>query len=198
MTVCSLVMFPKLESVSCSMSSSNCWFLTHTQLHQEAGKVVWYSHLFKNFPVCCDSQSQSFSIVSEEETDVLLEFSWFFCDATDVGSLVSGSFALSKHSFYIWKLLVYILLKPSLKDFMHNFASMGFPGVSASKESTCNAGDLGSILGFGRSPGEGNSYTLQCYGLKNSVDCIVVGLQTARYDWATFTLLAWGMSAIVK
>ena len=62
-----------------------------------------------------------FSVVNEEETDVLLEFSWFFCDATDVGSWVSGSFALSKHSLYIWKFLVYILLKPSLKDFMHNF-----------------------------------------------------------------------------
>ena len=81
---------------------------------------------------------------------------------------------------------------------MHNFVSTGFPGGSASKESTCNAGDLGSILGFGRSPGEGNSYTLQYSSLKNSRDCIVMGLQTARYDWATFTLLAWGMGAIVK
>ena len=139
-----------------------------------------------------------FSVVSEEETYVLLEFSWIFCDATDVGSLVSGSFALSKHSLYIWKFLVYILLRPSLKDFMHNFASMGFPGGSASKEPTCNAGDLGSILGFGRSPGERNSYTLQYSCLKNSMDCIVIGSQTAKYDWDTFTLLAWGMSAIVK
>ena len=65
---------------------------------------------------------------------------------------------------------------------MHNFASMGFPGGSASKEPTCNAGDLGSILGFGRSPGERNSYTLQYSRLKNSMDCIVIGSQTAKYD----------------
>ena len=50
---------------------------------------------------------------------------------------------------------------------------MGFPGGSAGKESTCNEGDLGSIPGFGRSPGEGNSNPLQCSGLENSVECIV-------------------------
>ena len=42
--------FPNLEPVLCSMSSSNCCFLTCIQISQEAGKVVWYSHLFKNFP----------------------------------------------------------------------------------------------------------------------------------------------------
>ena len=47
---------------------------------------------------------------------------------------------------------------------------MGFPGGSAGKEPTCNAGDLGSIPGLGRSPGEGNSYPLQHSGLENSVD----------------------------
>ena len=49
----------------------------------------------------------------------------------------------------------------------------GFPCGSAGKESTCNAGDLDSIPGLGRSPGEGKGYPLQCSGLENSMDCIV-------------------------
>ena len=49
----------------------------------------------------------------------------------------------------------------------------GFPGSSDGKESTCNVGDLGSIPGLGRSPGEGNGYPLQYSGLENSMDCIV-------------------------
>ena len=53
---------------------------------------------------------------------------------------------------------------------------MGFPGVSAGKESACNVGDLGSISGFRRSPGEGNVYPLQYSGLENSMDCIVHGV----------------------
>ena len=53
---------------------------------------------------------------------------------------------------------------------------LGFPHSSAGKESTCNAGDPGSILGLGRSPGEGNSYRLQYSGLENSMDCIVLGV----------------------
>ena len=53
---------------------------------------------------------------------------------------------------------------------------LGFPGGSAGKESSCNVGDLGSIPGLGRSPGEENSYPLQYYGLKNSMGCIVYGV----------------------
>ena len=52
---------------------------------------------------------------------------------------------------------------------------MGFPGVSDGKESAYNVGDLGSIPGIGRSPGEGNGYPLQYSGLENSMDCIVHG-----------------------
>ena len=52
----------------------------------------------------------------------------------------------------------------------------GFPGGSTGKESTCNAGDLGSIPGLGRSPGEGKGYSLQYFGLENSMDCIVRGV----------------------
>ena len=56
----------------------------------------------------------------------------------------------------------------------------GFPGSSAGKESSCNAGDPGSIPGLGRSPGEGNSYPLQCSGLENSMDCIFNLITTLR------------------
>ena len=59
--------FLNFELVSCSMSSSNCCFLFCIQASQETGTVVWYSHLFKNFPVCCDPHSQSFSIVNEAD-----------------------------------------------------------------------------------------------------------------------------------
>ena len=64
---------------------------------------------------------------------------------------------------------------------------LGFPGGSDSKESSCNAGDLGSIPGLGRSLGEGNGYPLQYSGLENSMDCISMGLQKVGHDWATFT-----------
>ena len=55
-------------------------------------------------------------------------------------------------------------------------AQLGFPGGSAGKESACNVGDLGSIPGLGRSPGEGKGYPLQYSGLENSMDCIVHGI----------------------
>ena len=71
-------------------------FLTCIQISQEAGKVIWYSHLFKNFPVCCDPHSQGFDIVNKAEADVFLELSCFFDDPTDVGNLIFGSSAFSK------------------------------------------------------------------------------------------------------
>ena len=67
---------------------------------------------------------KSFSIVNETEVDFFLEFSWFFYGPVDVGDLISHSSALYKSSLYIWKLSVHILLKPTLKDFEHYFASM--------------------------------------------------------------------------
>ena len=54
-----------------------------------------------------------------------------------------------------------------------NCLNLGFPGGSAGEESACNEGDLGSIPGLGRSPGEGKGYLLQYSGLENSMDCIV-------------------------
>ena len=76
MTVYSLDIypFPNFKPVHCSMSGSNCCFLTHIQVSQETGKVVWYSQLLKNFPVCCDHTVKGFSVVNEAEVDVFLEF----------------------------------------------------------------------------------------------------------------------------
>ena len=64
----------------------------------------------------------------------------------------------------------------------------GFPCRSAGKESTCNAGNLGSIPGLGRSPGEGKGYSLQYSGLENSMDCIVHGVTESETTEVTFTL----------
>ena len=89
--------FPDLEPVCCSVSSSNCCFLTCIQISQEAGKMVWYSHLSKNFPQFVVIHTvKGFGVVNEAELDVFLEFSCFFDDPTDVGNLISGSSAFSK------------------------------------------------------------------------------------------------------
>ena len=102
--------FPDLEPVHCSMSSSNCCLFTCIQISQEAGQVVWYSHLLKNFPQFPVIHIvQGFSVVLEAEVDVLLEFSCSFYDRMDVGHLISGSSAFSKSSLYIWKFLVHVL-----------------------------------------------------------------------------------------
>ena len=73
---------------------------------------------------------QMFSVVNKAEVDVFLESSCFLCDVMNVGNLISGSSAFSKSNLYICKFLVYVLLKPSLKDFEHYFASMGNEGNS--------------------------------------------------------------------
>ena len=84
------------------MSSSNCCFLTCIQVSQEAGQVVWYYHLFQNFPqfVVIDT-IKGFGAVNKAEIDDFLELSCFFDDPADVGSLTSGSSAFSKTSLNI-------------------------------------------------------------------------------------------------
>ena len=117
--------FSYLEPVFCSKSSSNYCFLTCIQISQEAGQVVWYSHLFQNFPQFVVIHTvKVFRVVNKAETDVFLKLSCFFDDPTDVGNLISGSSGFSKYSLNIWKFIVYILLKPALENFMYYFASM--------------------------------------------------------------------------
>ena len=103
--------FPNLEPVHCSISSLAVAFWPAYRVSQEAGKVVWYSHLIKNFPQFVVIHTvKGFSIVNETEVDVFLEFSCFFCDPEDAGSLISGSSDFSKSSLDIWKYTVYVLL----------------------------------------------------------------------------------------
>ena len=85
---------------------------------------------------------------------------------------------LKKYSFPLWFIL---------RDWIHwrrdrlpTPVFLGFPCGSAGKESACNAGDLGSVLGLGRSPGDGKGYLLQYSGLENSMDCIVHGVTRSR------------------
>ena len=107
------------------MSSSNCCLLTCTQISQETGKVVWYSHLLKIFPQLIVIHTvKGFGIVSKAKVDVFLELSCFFDDPADVGNLISGPSALSKSSLNTWKFTVHVLLKPGLESFEHYFASV--------------------------------------------------------------------------
>jgi len=117
--------FSYLEPVCCSMSSSNCCFLTYIQISQEAGQVVWYSHLLKIFPRFIVIHTvKSFGIVNKAEIDVLLEFPCFFDDPVDVSHLISGSSAFSKTSLNIWNFMLHVLLKPGLENFEHYFTSV--------------------------------------------------------------------------
>ena len=87
--------------------------------------MVWYSHLFKNFPQSVVIHTvKGFSVVNEAEVDVFLEFSCFFYDLADVDNLISGSSAFSKSSLNIWDFSVHVLLKPHLENFEHYFASV--------------------------------------------------------------------------
>ena len=105
--------FSYLKPVCCSMSNSNCCFLNCAQISQETGKVVWYFHLFKNFPQFVVIYIvKGFGIVNKADVDVFLELSCFFDDPADVGNLISGSHAFLKSSLNIWKFTVLELLKP--------------------------------------------------------------------------------------
>ena len=81
----------------CSMSSKNCCFLTCIHISQEAGHVVWYFQLLKNFPQSVViHMGKGFDIVNKVEMDVFLELSCFFDDPTNVGNFISGSSAFPK------------------------------------------------------------------------------------------------------
>ena len=112
-------------TICCSMSSSNCCFLTCIQVSQEAGQVVWYFYLFQSFPQFIVIHTlKGFGIVNKAEIDVFLELSCFFDAPMDVGNLISGSSHFSKPSLNIWKFTVHVLLKPDLENFKYYFTSM--------------------------------------------------------------------------
>ena len=81
--------------------------------------MVWYSHLFQNFPQLVIHTVKGFGVVSKAEIDVFLELSCFFDNPADVGNLISGSSAFSKPNLNIWKFRVHVLLKPGLENFEH-------------------------------------------------------------------------------
>ena len=132
--------FSYLEPVCCSMSSSNCCFLTCIQISQEAGQVVWYSHLSQNFPQFIVIHIvKGFGIVNKAEIDVFLELSCFFDDPADVGNLISGFSAFSKISLNILKFTVRVLLKTGLENFEHYFTTMW---------DECNCVVVGALFGI--------------------------------------------------
>ena len=108
--------FPNLEPVCCSMSSSNCCFLTCIQISQETGQVIWCSHLLKNSPqFTVINTVKGFGVVNKAEVDFFLKLSRFFSDPTDVGNLTSGSSVFSKSSLNIWKFLFMYVWNLALK-----------------------------------------------------------------------------------
>ena len=132
--------FSYLEPVCCSMSSSNCCFLTCIQVSQEACQVVCYSHLFQNFPLFIVIHTvKGFGIVNKAEIDDFPELSCFFNDTADVDNLISGSSAFSKTSLNIWKFTIHVLLKPGLENFEHYFTSVW---------DECNCAVVWAFFGF--------------------------------------------------
>ena len=98
--------FSYLEPVCCSMSSSNCCFLTCIQVSQEVGQVVWYAHLFQNFPQFTVIHTvKGFGIVNKAEIDVFLELHCFF--------VFSLAFLMIQRMLAIWSLVPLPFLKPA-------------------------------------------------------------------------------------
>ena len=105
------------------MFGSNCCLLTYVQISQEAGKVVWYSHLFQNFPQFVVIHTvKGFGIVNEAED--FLKMLLLLDDPADVGNFMSCSSDFSKYRLNIWKFSVHVLLNPELENFEQYFASV--------------------------------------------------------------------------
>ena len=202
--------FSELEPVCCSMFSSDSCFLTCIQICQEAGQVIWYSHLFKNFPQFVVIHTvKGFGIVNKAEIDVFLVLSCFLIiqQMLALWSLVPLPFLNSAWTSgsslftYCWSLAWRI---------------WGFPGDSEVKASACNAEELVLITesdpwipGSGRSPGEGNGNPLQYSCLENPMDRgawwpTVHGVAKSRKRLSeltlTFTLylMLWGIQITYK
>ena len=117
--------FLNLEPISCSTQGSNCCFLTHIQASQEAGKMIWYSHLSESLPQFVMIHTvKDFSVVDETEIDVFLKFPCFLYNPANVGNLISSSSSFPKPRLDICKFLVHIMLKPRMKDFKHDLTVM--------------------------------------------------------------------------
>ena len=86
--------------------------------------MIWYSHLFQNFPVFCGHTVKYFGIINNAEIDDFLELFCFFDDPGEVGKLISGFSAFPQTSLNIWKFTVHVLLKPDLENFEHYFTSV--------------------------------------------------------------------------
>ena len=131
------------------MSSSNYCFLTCIQVSQEAGQVVWYSHLFQNFPqLIVIHIVTSFGIVNKAEIDVFLELSCFFHDPEDVGNLISSPSAFTKTSLNIWKFPVLVLLKPGLENFDYMLQICGHLDYFPSMWDECNCAVVWVFFGI--------------------------------------------------
>ena len=98
-------------------------------------------------------------------------FFFFLRMASLVTQLVKNPSAMQETWFDSWVRKIHWR-----RDRLPTLVLLGFPDDSAGKESICNAGDLGSIPGLGRMPGEGNGYPLQYSGLENSMHCMVLGV----------------------
>ena len=117
--------FLNFEPVHCSMSSSKCCFLTCIQVSQEAGKVVWYSQLFQNFLQFVVSHTvKGSSIVNEAKVGIFSGILLLSIWSNECWQFDLWLPCLSKSNLYIWKFSIQVLLKPSLKNFEHNFTSL--------------------------------------------------------------------------
>ena len=125
MTIYSLDILLFLFGTSLLFHVQFCCFLTCIQISQETGQVVWYFHLFRNFPKFVVIHTiKGFGMVNKAGVYVFLEFSCFSDIAKGVENLTPGCSASSKSSLNIWKFTVHILLKPGFENFEHYFASM--------------------------------------------------------------------------
>ena len=97
--------------------------------------MVWYSHLFQNFPQFVVIHTvKGFAIVDKAKVDVFPGTFAFFNDPADVGNLISGPSAFSKTSLNIWKFMVHVLLKPGLENFEHYFTNCEMSAIVRSFE----------------------------------------------------------------
>ena len=148
--------FPNFEPVRCFMSESKCCFLTYIKVSQETGEVGLVFHFFKNFPqFVVIHRVKGFSVVNAAELDVFLDGYIYI--------IITGKYIPCIIYNYVYE-------------------NMDFPGGSDSKESACNAGNLSSITGLGRSPAEENIYPLQYSCLENSMER---GAWRATIHWVT-------------